>query len=318
MENLREGRSRGQILLVTAFALAVAFVGLAIVLNSVIFTENLATRSETTTTSDAIGHSRSVEVGVEEVIRFVNEHNTSGADNYGPVERNLTNGVENISEVEARHQLIDGQVTNDTLLLPFYNGTWVKQTDRSRDFTNDQGATKWSVMNTTSGADARSFELLMTDLGVLNSLGSGPFRVTAEDGTGDTWEMEVGNSEVRYTDANGNTNTCSYNLASSAVLVNVSAGTVDNSTCAGLDFGGDLERTENVTFYNADKAQGTYQLLLNKSREDVDTAGKDYDTTGGDPFTEPAVYGAKIRVEYERRGLTYETVVEAQPGDDDA
>lgn len=324
MANLSGGRSRGQILLVTAFALAVAFVGLAIILNSVIFTENLATRSETTTTSEALGHARSVETGTEAVIAYVNEYNTSGADDYGPVERNLTNGVENISEVEARHQLVDGQVTNDTLLLPYYNGTWVKQTDRSRQFTNRKGAAKWSVMNTTTGGGARSFKMFLNVTVLPASLSDG-LRVTADDGAGNTWELEVSDSDVRYVDSDGNTNTCSYAAGSDAAVVNVSAGTVDNATCAGLDFGRDLERINNVTFHDGDKAEGTYQLLLNKSRKSsvppsgvVDAAGEDYDTTGGDPFTEPAVYGAKVRVEYQRRGLTYETVVEAVPGDADA
>ncbi|MEF8907354.1 MAG: hypothetical protein V5A13_05805, partial [Haloarculaceae archaeon] len=47
-------RDRGQIILVTAFALAVAFVALSVVINGAIFTQNLATRGDTAGGGDAL------------------------------------------------------------------------------------------------------------------------------------------------------------------------------------------------------------------------------------------------------------------------
>jgi hypothetical protein len=57
--------------------LAVAFVGLALVLNSVIYTENLATRSEAAKASDAAKVHIDMVNGTERIISYTNENNDS-------------------------------------------------------------------------------------------------------------------------------------------------------------------------------------------------------------------------------------------------
>ena len=167
----RRGR-RGQILLITAFVLAVLFVGLALVMNSVIYSENLATRADTTT-SQPILHANSMETGTEDVIRYINEHNTSPSlTDYSPLRTDLEEAFENISDISSRHSLRDGQVTNDSLGRQF-NGTWIRQTDATRNFTDKNHAETWTAVSGAAGA--RSLRIFVHNSSELN--GSSAFRM---------------------------------------------------------------------------------------------------------------------------------------------
>lgn len=311
MADLSDRGRRGQILLVTGFALAVAFVALALVLNSVIYTENLATRSESTT-SDPVSHARTLERGTADVLEYVNEHNTSLAATYAGLGANLSRGIANITDIATRHQLAEGQVTADSLLRDF-DGTWLRQTNASRNFTNRNLATEWSPVNASAGG-ARSLRIFVADTGVLTT-GSSRFEVSASDGT-DNWRLQIGSTSVTVTDAAGTT-TSTATPALGSFWVNVSAGTLAGSEFAALDFGDDLGTIQSIEFENARNIEGTYRLMVNRSRSNVDTAGVDYapDTTG--PFTERALYGAVVGVDYERRNLVYKTDLRVIPGERD-
>lgn len=153
----------GQIIVVAALLLAVLFVGLALVLNSAIYTENMATRGDTSTaeamstegvTAERLGHSiDDANYGVEEA---------SYAERRSRIESNASEWDRLMGEREARHgRTYASGVTRMT------NGTRVNQSsfdyfepaDSSildADPLNLGSSTNWQAINDSS---VRAFEM---------------------------------------------------------------------------------------------------------------------------------------------------------------
>jgi hypothetical protein len=305
----REGTDRrGQMILITGFALAVAFVTLALVLNSVVFTGNLATSSESAAASEAITYRADVTTGAERVIAFVNEHNTSS---YSELNASLEADMDNVSNLLLRHRITEGEVVDGQVDARF-RGTWIKQTNSSRNFTNVGGDTKWTLFANSNGA--RSFRIHVTDDTSLQLLNNDPFNVTARDGASE-WRLNVtdaaSGSKVFVRRADGSEIECDVPVLSD-FWINVSEGTVAGNECEGLAFGDQLGTITSVEYGNADNIEGTYRLMTNKSKGSVGSS--DYSATDS-PFTEPAVYGLRLNVTYESDRVEYETDPKVIPGE---
>jgi hypothetical protein len=313
MANLSDRTRRGQILLVTGFALAVAFIGLALVLNSVIFTENLATRSESTTTSDAIAHANVVETATEKLVTYVNTYNTTNSSSYDAVDRNLTRGFENVSSVATEHQLFDGQVVNDTLRL-YDEGTLVQQTNESRNFTSDDHANNWVLAQNPDGARELQVNVGNVDTSLL-PIASPEFSVVATNGT-DTWQLNVTDTGDVEVIENGVTiGSCGY--STTPFWVNVSAGTVDDSDCPYVDVFRErgLSGADTLEFRNAKIiTDGTYSTIVNESFSGVED---DNPWVADQPYIQPAVYAADVSVAYNNQVISYATELRVAPGESD-
>lgn len=320
MAHLDDDPSRAQMILFVGFVLAVVFVSLAFLLNSVIFTENLATRSEAARTSNAIAVSDDVERGMVSVIGYTNEHNTSS---YSTVEGELEGGTGNIERLLGRQQLSNDAVVEVTF-ESYHKATWVNQSYQERNFTDGNGGDAWVLFD--SANDTRGFRINVTNTTRLESTAAGSpefFTVTASDGTGDEWGMEIYHNEtgtdeyeVEVEDGNGISRTCNVPGGRDTFWVNVSEGTLDGDECRALRFGENISAVEKVEFNNGDHIEGTYRFLVGKEEENVATAP--YNTTGSPPpITTPAAWNATIEVEYRTRTLTFETEIHANPGEED-
>lgn len=303
----RRGR-RGQILLITAFVLAVIFVGLALVMNTVIYSENLATRADSTT-SQPVLHANSMETGTEALIEYINEHNTSSGTTFADLEGELADGLGNVSEVSGRHSLRDGQVTDATLGSAF-EGAVIEQTDVSRNFTNVSTATSWTPVDGANGAT--DLEIFVTNAGV--SSGSSAFTFQAQDTAGATWTMHVGDSNVSGTDSQGTSFGCSPSTTTD-FWVNVSDGTVDGADCDGLHFADHLDTVDRIDFDDTQRINGTYSFVVNKTAGSID--GSDYSSSGSNPVKLAGIYGTWVDIDFERQTLVFETERRAVPGRDD-
>lgn len=300
---------RGQMILITGFALAVAFVTLALVLNSVVFTGNLATSSESAAASEAITYRADVSAGAERMIAFVNEHNTSS---YSELEDNLEVNMDNVSDMLLRHRVSEGQIV-DGRIDTTYDGTWIKQTNSSRNFTNVNGTPEWELVDNADGA--RSFRIHINDGNSLDLLSDAPFTVIASNGSSN-WRLNVSEdavtgATVSVRRADGSEIECNSPVLSD-FWINVSEGTVAGSECEGLAFGDQLGAILDVEYRNAHNVNGTYRLMVNKSEGSVDSS--DYSTTGS-PFTEPAIYGLRLNVTYESDRVEYEADPRVVPGE---
>jgi hypothetical protein len=321
-------RDRAQIILVTGFALAVAFVALALVLNSVIFTENLATRSDASKASEAVNIRLDMAEGTAVIIEYVNRNNaTKTSGSYGTLRRNLTESIENMSELTRAHQAASGQAVN----VSFRNlkeGTRINQTDTERNVTSAEHPTdqarNWTVAD--DAQNIRDVRFNITDTSTLDTRDARPFNFSLEDASGNEWNLTIyetgaGNLGVDVTDGNNEVRTCTTPM--DEVFINVSERTLAGEGCRALDLRRnvshiDTNDLDTVQFVNGDHLNATYQMVVNQSFTSIAPVGTvPYGTTSESPRRNPVIYGATIHVAYEESELAYGTSVYTVPGDRD-
>ena len=93
------GGDRGQMIIVAAFVLAVSIVALALILNSAIFTQNLASRSGSSGTTEALAERSSVEQGVGDLMYHLNYEDNPGT--YLALETEMDSSLETWSPARA-------------------------------------------------------------------------------------------------------------------------------------------------------------------------------------------------------------------------
>lgn len=310
----RDGR--GQILLVAGFALAVTFVALALVLNSAIYTENLATRNDDVGAAEAVEFRAVAVDGTAGVMEYVNYHNnTSHAD----LNENLTAGVSDWSLHSARSDTVNGRWTNVTVVSTT-DGTRIEQANASRNFTNESGTTDWTLVG--SVGNVRAFEMNVSDDNLLDTgaLLDDRYYVEVDNGV-DQWTMYVYEDTVgadiivEVENASGGGGTCTASSVDS-VWVNLTAGTVGGQECQYLSFAEGVGGSYDIEYHNADKVSGTYTLVVDNSTL-AGSPTSHYDTAGGSPFVTHAVYSTQVRITYESAQLRYVTVERVAPGEAD-
>jgi len=301
---------RAQIILVAAFALAVAFVALSVVINGAIFTQNLATRGDTAGGADAVQHRQQTERMAGALLEHANA-------NYSGDRTRIANEFENatgkLSNVSGYQQSSSGRAVNFSYESRS-DGTRIYQSSAG-DFTNDTSATDWVVAEDVSGSPAsepttgtRQFDITVTDTSVLNGLPSDPFTVTLSNGS-ETWELRVyasgsGDLTVKATDPQGDNVSCS--ASGTPIRINVTSDRLDGNHCD-LDYGGRLGGDYDINFNNSDQIQGTYSLHV-----DQDSSLRIGNTT-----TDRTVYSATLRYVYRTANLEYATDVRVAPGEPD-
>ncbi|WP_136715714.1 DUF7261 family protein [Halorientalis salina] len=332
-------RSRGQLILVTAFALAVSFVALALVLNSVIYTENLATRSESAKASDAVKVKSDMVDGTAQIMTYVNEYNASEADTYSDLVDEIRVGVSNTTQFAREYQNVNGQAINTTLVAT-EKGTWINQTFsvENKNFTDANGDPSWTLVNDTEGT--RRFRMNVTDPDALADTGDlaagetrsdlDNFTVVARDRSvspAKTWKMELfhddadligsGSEYVLSVVVDGDQRpTCTVPNGVEHFWVNVSAGTVSGEDCRALRFAENTGGVYDISYWNGDKINGTYRLMVN-NQSALDPTHYNSTVTAGPPVLDKAIWGGKILVDYEEQRMVYETDARVVPGESD-
>ncbi|MFC6721213.1 hypothetical protein [Halobacteriaceae bacterium SHR40] len=305
-------RSRGQLILVTALALAAIFLGLAVIVNSAIFTENLATRNENVESTEALEYRHSVTQYMGEIVEFANEHNNS---QYDYIERNVSDGTADASLYTSIQQAEDGAGLS-LEKVGDREGARIYQTDGSTFEDNDTNE-DWTLV--TDVETTRAFTMNVSSI-------SGSFEVIADDGT-DEWSITVTDDDLNVTNPAGTSETCDY---SSLDSLDITGATVNGEPCPALVDTGDgesmrladaLDDEYRIEFEDGDAIQGNYSLVVAGSN--LDDAGtiqtnRNYsavDGPGTGPYVRPAMYSARFELEYETPRVLYETDITVAPGE---
>ena len=133
---------RGQLLIITGLLRAVVFVGLALAVNRAVYTGTLGSRDTTGEATDALEQQQSVE---EELSRTVDRTNTRNKT-WGTetIAEEFRDSIENRSDAYTTEEASRGtDVRVDTYNLT--NGTRLRQTNASRNFTSANGQTDWQL-----------------------------------------------------------------------------------------------------------------------------------------------------------------------------
>lgn len=322
----------GQVLLIAAFALAVVFVALALVINSAIFTENLASRGEISGSTEALTYQHQVEAGVAGTIAYANVHNHSGTPG---LTTTLDTAIEDLAAQAGTQQSLDGHLI-DVELVGTTSGTRiVSNASGGSEFRSEGGATAWQLAEGVR--QTRNVEIDISDTGEL-SMGvfSSAFRLELNrTGTsGDLWNASIrrGGSVPPYpvvlevqTPA-GNTAQCSVTVSSDEQLtVDVTDGVVGGEPCPALtelvDGGtqfhwatGITPNSYNITIENGDQIQGNYSMVVRPTGSPVSS---NFDSFPNDPYTTDAIYSAGVSYAYRTPNVAYEAEIVVAPGEPD-
>lgn len=296
---------RGQLLLVAALGLAVAFVVLAVVLNAVVFTENLATQNHGRT-DEAVGFQNAVDDGVGGLLTAVNDHNNSDYEELNEVFRD---GVGTWDGDTALLSATDGRVT-ETTVADVENGTQVVQSE-PRSFTNESGVGDWDLAPDVE--ETRRFRMVVSQNDSAN-----PFRTRVSDGT-NTWTVRVeeNGSATDVLVFEDGTRRAKHTEPGDTVEIDLTQGLVNGTEYENWTFAEGVGPSYTISYANGDTASGRYVFLVDRPRTAMldDLADHYASRNDGDyPTTVPGLYRANVSVTLQRSTLTYETQVDVAPG----
>lgn len=344
----RPESDRGQLLIITALALAIILVGLALVLNSAIYTENLSTREST----DSVEVTSVVGDGEEELehtIRYVNHHNNSSTDQ---VNRAFDDAVSNIKNDTSEQQAQRG-ASYQFEVVDRTNGTHLRHTNSSRSFVS--GGTSPDQANwvlTDNAPRLRFYQMTVQPRYLYNTTDSSfdtlmdtgfHVNMTGQDAGGNTvtWNIYlyedddtgdvvvVGGEETDLLNASSLSDLTTFNdkcrvsVASDAenVTVDIANGSVDGNACPGLEFQESFDSAISIRYENADndtlgqpRSGGTYELTIGTTNYESQHF---YDSSGAQsPYATHIIYDARIESEYSRSDITHSRTVRVHPGDE--
>ena len=312
-------RDRAQLLLVGGLVIAVGLVGLAIVLNSGIYTHNLASRADPTA-SEAAGHAVVVRDSTAGLVEFAVRHHP---DDTSAQVQNVTPGVENVSKLHARGSAGRAVLTNATVATTF-NGTTVNQTG-DRTFTDGSSDPDWRVATDAHGVRAFRMNVTRGDLNDQSGLAFGlfssdTFNVSFQPASGDTWNVSVyrdsGDGTTRVTVTNA-TSGRSFGPCTDATgtrtEIDLAGATVAGEHCGALERLGDLSRPFDVVFDNGDSAVGSYSLVVNTTLVDPDLG----DPGDSGPSELETLYSVRLDLQFRSQRVDYATEITVAPGEPD-
>lgn len=342
---------RSQIILIAALALAVVFVALALIVNSAIFTENLASRGEMSGSEDALQMRHEVERGMGDAIRWANKHNNSGAP-VTELDEATEKMTANVSHVGERHLAENGRLVNVTLDTTRDGTRIVDNSSGGSSFQSMGGNNDWSVVDDIEQNDpaqenvTRAFEIRVIDNTTLT---------TDDADSGNAFEIEVEDYDTSTPDPDSynvfiwrsasttpvtiNVETrkvggspredCAVEVPQQNFTIDVTRGRVAGTPCDALQrrqsdgenfqFGAGVDKHYNISFANGHNINGNYSLVTtNTSRASSNTLDVDNPNTAGTPFITDAIYDAVVDFRYDSPGLTYESEIRVARGEPDA
>ncbi|MFT4882741.1 MAG: hypothetical protein ACI8U4_000235 [Natronomonas sp.] len=342
----RPASDRGQLLIITALALAIVLVGLALVLNSAIYTENLSTR-ETTDSAEVTTTLSGGEAKVQRAISHVNRHNNTSQDE---VNRAFDDVVSDIGNITTDQHAKRGAAYRFTV-VDRTNGTHLKHTNSSKSFVSgdtDPGKGDWLLAENVP--HLRDYRMTVqprylytgTDP-TIDVLMNNAFHVnmTGEDGSGTnvTWEVYVYEnstgavvvvgaeesellSEDNIEDLTTFEDSCRAPTSSDDenVTIDVTNGTVAGNSCAGLAFQDHFAEPISLRYENADDNQtlaesrsgGTYELAIGTT----DYEDQYFHDASDDqsPYATHIIYDARVESRYSRDDIAHSRVARVYPG----
>jgi len=344
-------RERGQLLLIGGLALAISLVTIALVLNSAIYTHNLASRYDSPG-DEVLATNSEVADSVGSEIRYAND--AYADQGYSGIRSNYTNGTADIEATMAEDAAVDGHVlrvadngsvqgvrivdeaSNGSHFYP-RNGTpneWtLADQSRIRSFRIREASGLQSLP--TSDAELLLGLSDLTTLGGVTSAfivvfddGSTEYRVTLYDDT------SLGGPTVMiHEDGSSAYRTCT--TGSTPIRVDFTAGTFDGEPCAPLGVLAGLSGPIEVRYYYGGKITGKYRFVADGNvdgtgieagpfTDRVDTANNGehcsdptyYPASSSRyPRISPAIYATEVETTYQSDRVEYQGTQRVAPGE---
>lgn len=309
---------RGQIILITGLTLAVLFVAVVLLLNTVIYTENLATRG--------------VDAGGAEAVEFRDGavHDLAGIlhREHGNATDNATDAFlasagrygRTVADLRARDGVVADVAVNDSTVV---SGYYVSQNETDAGFRNmtapDGTTADWSVVNGVNRT--RNYRLTVDSTSVANDANSA-FTVVA-DGSDGNWSVSLSNDTANAIDVTVRNETDSasetfFHGSNENVTIDLTAGTVGGQRFPELVWAeGVQNRSEpydayDIRYENGTEARGTYYLVVD------DRDGTSPLSAASRPYVVEGIYSVEVEILHRTPALTYGDTIRLAPGERDA
>ena len=314
-----ESADRGQLFLVTALAIAVMLVSLALILNTAIYTENIATRTTDTQLDDATSGQRALVAASGTILDAENRNGGSASDIDSRFDSSLANWSTTAGTLEAANGFtIDATYTGTNT-----TGLRIHQDDPSRNFTDNTSDDDWEVVD---DGRVRGIRLNVSQ-DDLSTTESSAFTVHLDDqdgvGTDVNVSMHANGSNVVVTVRNdtGLVGACEVEPPSGdSLVVDVGSKTVGDRYCGPLEAVHDgIDGDVDVRFDNAQNVSGTYELYATADDDDLLDLfdGAEYASVGSGywPVQQDALYAANVTFVFYSSDTTVEKEIRIAPGE---
>ena len=308
-----ESDDRGQLLLVGALALAVVFVALALLLNTAIYTGNLATRDSGVEATPAIEYTSAARHAGVDAIASVNRRNNTSAND---LSRALTATVGRWDDLASHHRAVAGDAA-DTDVTGVTNGTRIQQDDTPRNFTNDSGAADWTVVSGVTEVRSMRFTLEESALAddPTDLLADEVYHVTVASGAGTrtvfVYDTPSG-PEIRVDDGGTETTCAAGSVTDGTFVVDIPNESVGGASCPALGPVDSTDGSTSIDYRDAGAAAGTYTMVVDEPPSALSLSGLNA-AGSGSPYWTYAIYSAELDVSYRTGELDYEATVGVRP-----
>lgn len=311
MQRGPNGRGRGQVIIVTALVIAAIFVGLALVLNSGIYAENLSSR-ETTDTEGALSFTLSTDEAIAEAYERTNRNDSATADEA----RTTFNDTVDRWEAAQQRRGAEQGIGVDVERTPHVG--WRLNQSADREFTDEGTAADWQLAAGATHVAGFELDVERSSLHSPSTLGevSDAYRVEVDGTNTGDWDLYIFENDsdvVVHTGDPGSYSDLGDLLAdgshtcrepASRAVVDLRNETLDGVDCPPLNFSDDEDGPVDIYYANGGAASGTYVLVVNGSSAAVEANFNG--PTGADPTATAVVYSASWASHYGRAELTHE------------
>ncbi|QLG29860.1 hypothetical protein HUG10_19820 (plasmid) [Halorarum halophilum] len=312
---------RAQMFLIGGLALALVLVALVLVLNSAIYTENLATRGSGGAGVDATLQVRAdVQQGMSDIVEQSNRDHAAYMDQLTAIQA----GIPALESLFMRYDASDGRwirlqyvAGSDEPGMRIHQDTVADfQADADGDSIDDP---TWTLVEQTPAV--RNFQVTITNRTALVGTETDAFRIVFDQDattTGDEWTLllynDSGATVVAVDGPEGSLGEC-HDTTGTGTTVDVTAATVDGERCPALEFLEDIPADFDLRYEHGGNATGTYEVT-GKEGESTSRPSSPYLT--GNPVANDSVYGVTVHLYTRSSDITYETDVRVAPGEQDA
>ena len=312
---------RAQIILITGLTLAVLFVAVVLLLNTVIYTENLATRGADAGGTEAIEFRDDAVDDLAGILHREHRNRSSGA---GVVDDFDASAVAYARTV-ADHRARDGVIADVTVnVSTVERGYFVAQNETESGFRNMTAPDGTTANWTVAGGVTRTRNYRLTvDPEELSSSPDPVFTVVADGtagGTNETWSASLSaasGNNITVTVDNGTTpESETFEPGSDGNhTVDFTGGTVNGQPFDALVWADGVQTGSDpydLRYENGTAATGTYHLVVD------DRDGGASPDRPSRPYVADAVYGVDVELTHRTPELTYADSVRLAPGERDA
>lgn len=298
---------RAQLILVGSIAIAIVLIGLTIVLNSAVFTENVAGGSSPTVTDEVTQFDREAVRNVRSLTVRINHASVYAGTGAGEaaIDADVGENVSTYSRLMAQSYADTGSVyVNVTYEGTETFGNRIVQPEDG-DFSSNPGGTSWTPVD-----DPFLLGRFVMNVDVTNSTTGEPFFLNITDSDGSTLNVSMQKTTEGELDLNssidgGNVSETTCTPKNGRVLLDVVHGTAYTGDCSFNSTGYLEEPYTRLHFENGGKLRGKYDLVMNRS-DPASLSGVPNCASVNDPCRSVAVWSVNVTTRYDRGSFSFE------------